>query len=142
MKKKNKRKEIRKKALTLAKVIAKRRDNYICQKTGKEVTGSNCHGSHVIPVSRDNRLALDPINILTLDSYSHLRWWHKDILEAYEWFRETFPERFKYLERKRKENQTKGTFTLLELSDTYKDLLELSKLSNEEIEIELENRLE
>ena len=41
----------------IVKSIVKIRDKNICQKCLKKVEGANCHASHVIPVSRDGRLA-------------------------------------------------------------------------------------
>ena len=82
----------------LVKDYVKRRDNYICQRCGVEVAGVNCHASHVIPVSRSGRLQFDPINMKVLCYHDHINWWHKHPVEAGQWYRDTFPERWEYLE--------------------------------------------
>lgn len=83
---------------TIAKTLAKIRDNYTCQKCDKAVEGTNCHGSHVIPVSAGNKLRWDLNNIKTLCYHDHINVWHKNPLEAAEWFKAKFPERDEYLE--------------------------------------------
>lgn len=81
----------------LVKLWCKKRDNYKCQKCGVHVEGSNAHGSHVIPVSAGNQFRFDPLNIKTLCYHHHINWWHKNPIEAAEWFREKFPDRHEYL---------------------------------------------
>lgn len=88
----------------LVKLKAKQRDDWTCQHCGKKVEGSDAHGSHVIPVSRSQYLRLDILNIKTLCFKCHIGWWHKHPIEAGEWFKEKFPDRYKYL--KERENIT------------------------------------
>lgn len=83
--------------MELVKYAVKKRDNFTCQKCGKKVTGSNCHTSHVIPVSSGNRLAFDPINMKVLCYHDHINWWHKNPIDSVEWFKAKFPERYQYL---------------------------------------------
>ena len=52
-----------------AKKYVKERDNYICQYSGKKVSGSNCHCSHVLNRGHYAHAALDPFNMKTLSSY-------------------------------------------------------------------------
>lgn len=85
----------------IAKKFAKERDGYICQKTGEHVSGSNAHGSHVVPVSAGNSLRWDLNNIKCLSFHEHMNWWHKNPLEAAEWFAGKFPDRKEYLEARR-----------------------------------------
>ena len=100
------------KAITLAKLRAKERDGYICQKCDKEVSGRNCHGSHVIPVSQDGRLACDILNIKAMCTHCHMFWWHKDPLAAQPWFKSKFPDRWKYLQKERINNLKKGAIQI------------------------------
>lgn len=100
-KKKSKKKRLIAQLDVLAKTAAKMRDKYICQKCGKHVQGSNAHGSHVIPVSAGMKLRWDLNNIKTLCYHDHINWWHKNPLEAAEWFKQEFPERAAYLEANR-----------------------------------------
>jgi hypothetical protein len=81
----------------LVKQFVKIRDKNICQRCGKYVTGSDCHGSHVIPVSAGNQFRFDPLNIKTLCYHCHINWWHKNPIEAGDWFQAKFPERYDYL---------------------------------------------
>lgn len=85
----------------LAKRIAKIRDEYTCQKCLKKVEGSDCHGSHVVPVSGGHKLRWDEWNIKALCYHCHMNWWHKNPREAAAWFNEKFPERAKYLDENR-----------------------------------------
>jgi len=111
-KKKTERKKIKDKLEKAVKLFVKERDNYICQRCGKKVEGVNCHASHVIPVSRDGRMAFDPENLKVLCYHDHINWWHKAPLESGDWFRKKFPDRLKNLERKHLENQSLGTIPL------------------------------
>jgi 5-methylcytosine-specific restriction endonuclease McrA len=99
----------------LAKRFAKERDGYICQHTGQQVEGSNAHGSHVVPVSAGNALRWDLENIKCLSYHSHLNWWHKNPLEAAEWFKTTFPGRWDYLQNRRGIEFKRTTAELTEL---------------------------
>lgn len=96
----------------LVKKIVKIRDKNTCQKCGKVVEGSNCHASHVIPVSRDGRLAFDVINIKVLCLHDHLYWWHKHPIEAGAWFTDKFPHRWVYLEEKYNQNEKGGSIPI------------------------------
>ena len=86
-----------KKLVNKAKLCVKMRDNYTCQYSGKECSGSDCHASHVLNVGTHKNMELDPTNLKVLSSYYHLHWWHKDVLHATEWFKQKFPERYFYL---------------------------------------------
>lgn len=90
--------KLRKELIDLAKLCAKIRDGYVCQKSGEVLKGSNAHGSHVIPVSHGGSLPFDPENIITLSYHWHINWWHKNPMEASEWFKTKFPERWEYIQ--------------------------------------------
>ena len=107
----------------IVKSIVKIRDKNICQKCLKKVEGANCHASHVIPVSRDGRLAYDPINLKVLCFHCHINWWHKHPLESGEWYFKSFPDRAKYLQAKHIDNKEKGSISL----NWYKENIELYK---------------
>ena len=83
-------KTLRKKAITLAKDYAKARDNYVCYKCQERTEGRNCHGAHVIPETRSQWLACDPLNIITL-CYQHHLWWHESPAESGVWYTQRFP---------------------------------------------------
>ena len=95
--------KLKKELMILVKTAIKIRDNYTCQYCGLKVEGSNCHASHVIPVSAGNRLAFDPLNLKVLCYHHHINWFHKNPLESGEWFRTKFPERWEYLKVHRNE---------------------------------------
>lgn len=102
-------KKLKKLCDTLVKQIVKIRDNFTCQKCGKKVSGSDCQGSHVIPVSAGNKLAFDEMNLKVLCYHCHFNWWHKDPTAADKWFKEKFPERDAYLQANRGILQMKYT---------------------------------
>lgn len=95
------RRKLKKELVTLAKTVAKLRDNYTCQKCYKTKHQAAIHGSHVIPVSAGDLLSWDVLNIKALCYSCHFHWWHKDPIEASEWFEEKFPGRAAYLNAKR-----------------------------------------
>ena len=95
--------KLKKKLLELVKAQVRERDKYTCQHCHKVVSGSNCHVSHVIPVSHGNRLKFDPLNMKVLCYHCHLNWWHKNPLEATKWFKEAFSKRYNYLQSHKNE---------------------------------------
>ncbi len=117
MKKQNKtpRAKIKRELMDLTKAYVKKRDDYTCQKCLKPVSGSNCHCAHIIPVSAGTRLAFDSLNMLVFCHHDHIDWWHQNPVEAGEWFRQKFPERWAYLEEKKKINGPLKTWELEQL---------------------------
>lgn len=91
------RKKLTDKLEKLVKQSIRTRDDYTCQKCGKYTKGADCHVSHVIPVSAGNQFKYDPLNMKVMCYHHHLNWWHKNPVEAGEWFREKFPDRHEYL---------------------------------------------
>ena len=104
-----------KKLVEKAKLCVKLRDNYTCQHCKKEVTGNNCHASHVLNVGSHKNMEIDPTNMKVLCLRCHLKWWHLDILPATEWFKGEFPDRYDYLMRMAKLKFKIPTATLAEL---------------------------
>ena len=111
-KKKTEKRKLKDKLEKIVKQIVKIRDNYTCQKCGKKVEGVNCHASHVIPVSRDGRLAYDVRNMKVMCYHCHINWFHKHPVEAGRWFTEKFPHRWTYLEHKYNNNSKGGSIPL------------------------------
>tara|TARA_R100000479_G_scaffold104925_1_gene52424 strand:- start:1028 stop:1507 length:480 start_codon:yes stop_codon:yes gene_type:complete len=109
-----------KKLDTIAKTFAKERDKYKCQHSNVKVSGSNAHGSHVIPVSAGLILRWDLDNIKCLCHHSHINWWHKNPLESAEWFEKKFPDRWKYLIETKKKTIHISTVDLSEFYDLAK----------------------
>lgn len=91
--------KIKKRLDELVKKAVSKRDKDICQKCGKYVEGSNRHRSHVVPVSAGNKLRWDINNLKILCYHCHINYWHKNPLDAAEWFKKKFPERWEYLEK-------------------------------------------
>ena len=85
----------------LCKQIIYIRDKGVCQKCGKPVSGQNAHTSHVIPKSHGLALRFDHTNLKLLCFHCHMNWWHKNPIEAGEWFKEKFPDRWQYLQRRK-----------------------------------------
>lgn len=93
-------KKLYKDNVDLAKLIAKKRDWYICQWCEKDLNNDkwNCHWSHIINEARDHRLATNEYNIKALCYHCHLNLWHKDPVLASEWFNKKFPWRWQQLQ--------------------------------------------
>lgn len=96
--------KIRKEVEKLAKLVAKIRDKWTCQKCGKKVVGSDAHGSHIIPVSHGNSLRFNPKNILCMCYHCHMNWWHKNPTEAGDWFSSKYPELKEYLNERKNDS--------------------------------------
>ena len=115
--------ETKARCIDLAKAIAKIREKFTCRYCKKVVSGSNCHGSHIAPISSGNILCADPKNIIALCYHHHLIFWHKDPTKAGQWFRDTYPEEMKYVD----ENRTK------EVHWKKQDWLEKEKMLHEQL---------
>jgi ribosomal protein L32 len=126
-KKKKSRSKLNKELTDLAKLYRKQLDGWKCQHCGKIVTGSNAHGSHVYPVSACKRLSFDYVNIKTLCYHCHMNWWHKNPIEAKDWYAEKFPDRLAYLEEKMFEYKDCGSLPLYELEEMIADYKEKIK---------------
>lgn len=111
-KEKSPRKRLIEKLDKASKQVVYLRDNYTCQKCGK-YSKTDYQASHVIPVSAGNKLRWDPLNMKVMCYHCHLNWWHKNPMEAAEWFATKFPDRWKYLQ----ENRGMYKHTLQELED-------------------------
>lgn len=99
-------KKLYKENTDLAKLIAKKRDKYICQWCDKDYSNdkSNIHWSHIINEARDHRLATNELNIKALCYHCHINLWHKDPVLASEWFNNKFPWRYETLQNIHIEN--------------------------------------
>lgn len=97
----------------LCREYIKLRDNHTCVKCGK--SGKQMHWSHVIPRSAGNRLRWDELNSKCLCAYCHRRWWHANPLEAEEWFKKNYPERYEYIKREKIKGPKR--FSLQELEE-------------------------
>lgn len=87
----------RKKCVERAKRLAKERDNWICQRCGKDgKNGYQIHGSHIFSEGRYHGLSANILNIKALCAQCHM-WWHENPIDAVNWFKERFPERYKKL---------------------------------------------
>ena len=82
----------RKKCVDWAKKQAKERDNWICQHCGKRVEGMNAHGSHIYNEGTYRSMSADVDNILTFCYHCHIYWWHRNPIEASEFFNKKYPK--------------------------------------------------
>lgn len=85
----------RKECVKVAKKIVRIRDKNTCQRCGR--TDGALHCSHVYPEGTYHSLSANPLNMKVLCFRCHYYWWHKDIIEAKDWFSKTFPERLEIL---------------------------------------------
>jgi hypothetical protein len=84
----------RKKAVEIAKLIAKHRDGYACvnpdcSKTAEQ--GYQMHGSHILNENTHHKLSVEPENIMCQCAQHHMNWHGNPLMQA--WFDETFPGR-------------------------------------------------
>ncbi len=87
------RKDWIKKLDKLLKEVVFARDKY-CVRCGKT---DKLAPSHIYPKGRYTRLRHDSDNVLTLCYGCHICWWHRNPIEAAEWFKEKYPDRYKKL---------------------------------------------
>jgi 5-methylcytosine-specific restriction endonuclease McrA len=95
--------KLKKKLWSLCVEYVRLRDNWTCQHCDKLVTKSNAHTSHVIPKSHGNVLRFDEQNLKLLCYHCHLNWFHKNPIEAADWFKKKFPERYEYIMKRKEE---------------------------------------
>ena len=62
------------------------------------------NASHIYPKGAYPHMRWMPRNVIALTFYWHLFWWHKNPIEAGEWYKKTFPKDYKYLKKKSLEN--------------------------------------
>ena len=96
----------RKKCVAQAKVEAKKRDDYTCQKCGKKVEGMNAHGSHILNEGSYPLMSAEVKNLITMCYYCHINWWHKNPFEAVAWFDNKWPGRYQELREMAEEKKT------------------------------------
>jgi len=124
IRKKRKKKTPRQKAhdilWELCKQYIRLRDKDTCQKCGKKVYGRSADTSHVYCKNVYYSMKYDEMNLKLLCMWCH-KWWHNCVLESKDWFAEWFPERYGYLEARKR---IVRKLTLLDLDDLiaeYKD---------------------
>lgn len=89
----------RKKAVEVAKLIAKHLGNYVCCRCGKSAaSGYQMHGSHILPESKFHRMSCVVSNIMCQCARCHMDW-HEHPLAQREWFDEKFPGRYDKLKK-------------------------------------------
>jgi 5-methylcytosine-specific restriction endonuclease McrA len=111
----------RKKMVARAKLLAKERDNFICQHCRKDGKIYQMHGSHVFSEGRYHGMSDMLENIKTLCAQCHIDW-HENPL-GQDWFRKKFPERYEFLlkqsrktiKRNWKQEYENSTWNLLSL---------------------------
>ena len=107
----------------LCREIVRKRDNNTCQKCGKPVKGQNSHPSHVYGKKAYPHMRHDLQNVKILCYYCHRQWWHRQPIEAYLWFKEKFPERYDYLQKRKQVIDTLSIPDLEDLVEIYKDYI-------------------
>ena len=104
---------LRKKCVELAKTIAKTRDNYTCRYCGAKKPDVQIHGSHIYGEGTYHSMSADPDNIIALCAKHHVGgyWknnndvsWHESPMEMAEWFQTNYPELYKSLKERSREN--------------------------------------
>lgn len=98
---------LRRKAVDLAKKIARKLQNYTCEYCGKREPAVKTHGSHIYSEGVHRAMSADVDNILCLCFTHHLgRWsakepsWHNNPIEMIGWFNKNYPERAEMLKQR------------------------------------------
>ena len=90
----------RKKCVEIAKVLAKERDNYICQRCGRsKKQGYQIHASHLKSEGTHRSMSADLDNIMAKCAQCHM-WWHENPTDSDKWFREKYPDLAKTLDKR------------------------------------------
>ena len=87
------------KCWAMAKKVIYLRDHKQCQHCYKRVEGANAHTSHILPKSTHGALKYVLLNLKLLCYHCHINWFHKNPVQAGEWVKETFPERWEIIEK-------------------------------------------
>ena len=113
--------------IEIAKLIAKTRDKYTCQKCWKKGKWLSMHGSHTINEASDHRLASDPDNIIALCYHCHINRRHKNPLEASRRFNSKYPGAFDKLQEKHIEYMKKGSISIIRALERNKELRSIAQ---------------
>ena len=85
----------RRKAVSIAKRLAKERDGYVCQFCGATRETRQIHASHILSDSAHKNLSAMPENIIALCAIHHsVKYsgsWHEDPVMMIEWFDKKYP---------------------------------------------------
>lgn len=91
---------MRKKCVTLAKLIVRKQAGFRCVKCGRGEPDKQTQGSHIYPEGRYTSMSADIDNILCLCAGCHM-WsndsWHENPLESVEWFHKIYPTLYQTL---------------------------------------------
>lgn len=122
-----KKSKLRKRCVTLAKLIVRKRAGFRCVKCGQGEPQKQTQGSHIYPEGRYTSMSADIDNILCLCAGCHM-WsndsWHENPLESAEWFHKKYPDLYLTLkERSRKS-------VVMTLTDWENKYAELSGIDN------------
>lgn len=99
--------KLRKKCVTIAKKLARQRDNFKCEYCGIGEPQKRTHGSHIYSEGTNRAMSADVDNILCLCASHHMvgQWnqsakdfnWHGSPAEAMDWFTKKYPELYQKL---------------------------------------------
>jgi hypothetical protein len=123
----------KKKAIDMAKLVAKERDGYVCQKCGRSrEQGWTMHAAHIMPVSWSGTCA-DPENMLTLCATCHSMGKtsaHDDPVNFGRWFDEHYPGLYDKMRDKafKYSSNPYPKINWVELREELKDQLNQTKL--------------
>lgn len=116
------RKKIEAKLDTITRDIIRLQFKNKCAMCGSYIEGVNSQKSHVKSKGAYPHLKFDLKNMILLCYRCHIGTWHHEPTEAGAWFKKTFPERFKYLE---KAKQVRTHHSVSDLEDMYAKYLKV-----------------
>lgn len=121
--------KLRKRCVALAKKISKERDNYKCCYCGRGKPQVAIHSHHIYNEGCHRAMSADIDNLITVCFTHHNSSWinhqpsfHKNPMEMADWFRETYPERYKALKAR---SQKPIKADIIYWQKKYQDLLEI-----------------
>ena len=115
-------KTVRNRLDKLIREVTRLRDGFCCQKCGQRVDGSNAQPSHVLSKGAYKHLRWEVDNVKTLCCPCHIFWWHKEPMEAKDWFIGKFPERWERLQKMKNKTRQFKRWDLLDIEKKLKEL--------------------
>lgn len=85
------------------------RESGECVVTGQGKCGGVLQASHIMSEGAYKNLFVDPQNIFPMCWKHHFFFWHRNIVDAVEWFKKDFPAVYTYLQKNKK---TRIDFTI------------------------------
>ena len=117
------RKKIEKKLDDITRELVRKEFHNRCAWCGKPIEGVNSQKSHIKSKGAYPHLKFDLQNMILLCYNCHIGKWHHEPTEAGVWFKKTFPERYRYLEKVKNVRTHHSISDLEEMYEDYQKML-------------------